>query len=75
MVQFKSHGQLNVLAVLVFASAIHDKSSGDCLDFPSRYTDDVASEMKDSGNYAALWEIIPEVAGPLSDALTALGRF
>ena len=39
------------------------------------YTDDVASEMKDSGNYAALWEIIPEVAGPLSDALTALGRF
>jgi len=39
------------------------------------YTDDVASEMAASGDYAILWNIIPEVAGPLSDALTALGRF
>ena len=38
------------------------------------YTDDVASEMKASGDYVALWEVIPEVAGPLTDALKALGR-
>jgi len=39
------------------------------------YTDDVASEMATSGDFAVLWEIIPEVAGPLTDALKALGRF
>ncbi len=39
------------------------------------YTDDVASEMAASGDFAVLWEIIPEVAGPLTDALKALGRF
>ncbi len=30
------------------------------------YTDEVASEMKESGNYAALWEIIPGVAAILT---------
>ena len=39
------------------------------------YSDEVASEMVASGDFAVLGEIIPEVAGPLSDALTALGRF
>ncbi len=38
------------------------------------YTDEVASEMLASGNYAALWEIIPQVAGPLTDAMATLGR-
>ena len=38
------------------------------------YTDDVASEMAASGDYAVLWEIIPQVAGPITDALKALGR-
>ena len=38
------------------------------------YTDDVASEMAASGDYAVLWDIIPQVAGPITDALKALGR-
>ena len=38
------------------------------------YTDDVASEMAASGDFAVLWEIIPKVAGPITDALKALGR-
>jgi len=37
------------------------------------YTDEVASEMIASGKLP-LWEIIPTIAGPLSDAMATLGR-
>ena len=37
------------------------------------YTDEVVSELKANGAIP-LWEVIPELAGPITDAMTALGR-
>jgi len=37
------------------------------------YTDEVVSELKANGAIP-LWEVVPELAGPITDAMKALGR-